>query len=78
MKEAYVESMRSRGGSQCIHLPGVRAIILNGRGELLLQRRTDMDFWSLPSGSVELHETALGALKREVMEETGLWDPWSR
>lgn len=31
-----------------------------------------MDFWSLPSGSVELHETALEALKRGVMEETGL------
>jgi 8-oxo-dGTP pyrophosphatase MutT (NUDIX family) len=72
MKETYVESIRSRIGMECIHLPGVRAIILNGRDELLLQQRADMDFWCLPSGAVELHETALEALKREVMEETGL------
>jgi len=54
-------------------LPGVRAIILNDRGdEVLLQRRTDLDCWGLPSGSVELDETALQALKREVREETAL------
>jgi len=68
----YVESLRSRIGHQCILLPGVRAIILNERGDVLLQCRTDIDFWCLPSGSVELDETALEALKREVREETGL------
>lgn len=68
----YLQSIRSRLGPQCILLPGVRAIILNDRGEVLLQRRTDMACWGLPSGSVELDETALEALKREVREETGL------
>ena len=53
-------------------LPGVRALIFNQQGELLLQRRTDMPRWCLPSGSVELDETALDALKREVAEETSL------
>lgn len=68
----YLESIRSRVGSQCLLLPGVRAIILNDQGQVLLQRRTDMKCWGLPSGSVELDETALEALKREVREETGL------
>ena len=68
----YLESIRSRLGPQCILLPGVRAIILNGQGDVLLQRRTDLDCWGLPSGSVELDETALEALKREVREETAL------
>jgi len=68
----YLQSIRSRVGPQCILLPGVRAIILNDRGEVLLQRRRDMDCWGLPSGSLELNETALEALKREVREETGL------
>ncbi len=70
--ESYIDSIRSHIGSQCVHLPGVRAIILNGRGEVLLQRRTDMDCWSLPSGAVELNETATDALKREVREETDI------
>jgi len=51
-------------------VPGVRAIILNQYGEVLLQRRSDNDFWGLPGGGVELHETALEALHREVHEET--------
>ena len=72
MMGPYLESIRSRLGSQCILLPGVRAIILNDREEVLLQRRTDLDCWGLPAGSVELEETALEALKREVYEETGL------
>jgi len=68
----YLESIRSRVGQQCILLPGVRAIILSDRQEVLLQRRTDIACWGLPSGSVELDETALEALRREVREETGL------
>ena len=72
MMGPYLESIRSRLGHQCILLPGVRAIILNDRGDVLLQRRTDMACWGLPSGSVELGETALQALKREVREETAL------
>ena len=53
-------------------LPGVRALIFNPQREILLQRRLDMPRWCLPSGSVELGETALDALKREVAEETSL------
>lgn len=53
-------------------MPGVRAIILNRDGEILLQHRRDNSLWGLPGGSVELDETALEALKREVEEETSL------
>lgn len=52
--------------------PGVRAIILNEKKEVLLQQRTDMLHWCLPSGGVELGETALDALCREIFEETSL------
>ena len=68
----YLKNIRKLVGAGCIHLPGVRAIILNEAGEVLLQRRTDMPLWGLPAGSVELGETALQALKREVAEETSL------
>ena len=68
----YVKTMRPLIGSRPMLLPGVRALVFNQQGEILLQRRTDMPCWCLPSGSVELNETALDALKREVMEETSL------
>lgn len=70
--DTYVKTMRTLIGSRPMLLPGVRALIFNQQGWLLLQRRTDMPRWCLPSGSVELNETALDALKREVMEETSL------
>lgn len=70
--EAYTAMLRPLVGKRCIFVPGVRALILNAAGELLLQRRADTGLWGLPGGAVELGETALAALKREVREETGL------
>lgn len=68
----YVKTMRSLIGHRPMLMPGVRALILNAREECLLQRRTDMPCWCLPSGGVELGETGLEAIKREVAEETSL------
>lgn len=72
MMNNYIRTMRKLVGSRCMFVPGVRAIIFDKDGKVLLQRRTDMPFWGLPSGSVELEESALEALKREVKEETTL------
>ena len=52
--------------------PSVSAVILNERGELLLQRRSDNGQWGLPGGSVEIGESVTEAIQREVEEETGL------
>jgi ADP-ribose pyrophosphatase YjhB (NUDIX family) len=68
----YITTMRQLIGSRPMLLPGVRALIFNSQDEILLQRRKDMPRWCLPSGAVELNETALDALKREVHEETSL------
>lgn len=72
MLKSYVLALRKHLGHQCIHLPGVRAIIPDDHGRVLLQRRIDMDLWGLPAGAVELDETAFEALRREVLEETGI------
>ena len=69
---SYMKMLRKYVGSQRVILPGIRAIIVNEAGEILLQRRTDMPLWGLPGGVAEIEETALEALKREVAEETSL------
>jgi 8-oxo-dGTP pyrophosphatase MutT (NUDIX family) len=40
--------------------------------ELLLERRSDSGQWGLIGGSIEVSESIGEALRREVMEETGL------
>jgi 8-oxo-dGTP pyrophosphatase MutT (NUDIX family) len=50
----------------------VCAVILDGRGRLLLQRRSDGGQWGLPGGSIEAGESVADAVRREVREETGL------
>ena len=69
---SYLQKIRKKIGSGRIFVPGVRAIIINDADEILLQRRRDNALWGLPGGAVELDETVLEALKREVKEETAL------
>jgi len=47
------------------------AIVLDTSGKLLLHRRADNGFWSIPGGAVEKGETAPEAAVRETKEETG-------
>jgi 8-oxo-dGTP pyrophosphatase MutT (NUDIX family) len=56
----------------CFHL-GIKALIRNKKGELLLLLKNTQDpYWDLPGGRIQKNETLVGALKREVFEETGL------
>jgi 8-oxo-dGTP diphosphatase len=53
-------------------LPAVAAIIFNEKGEVLLQRRKDVNQWCIISGHVEFGESISEAMLREIQEETGL------
>jgi 8-oxo-dGTP pyrophosphatase MutT (NUDIX family) len=68
----YVEELRKLVGSRKLIMPGVRAVIRDEAGAVLLQLRGDFRIWGYPAGSVELDESALDALRREVREETNL------
>ena len=51
---------------------GVRAVVINVNGEVLLVRHRYTDGWHFPGGGVEPNETVERALARELKEETGL------
>ncbi len=51
---------------------GVRAAVLNDRGEVFLVRHSYVSGWYFPGGGVEVGETAGEALERELAEEAGL------
>jgi len=69
---AYVAKLRAKIGHDLLLLPGVTAVVINARDEVLLQLRRDTETWAPPSGGVEPGETVADAAIREVLEETGI------
>lgn len=57
---------------------GVKALIQNKKGEILLIKRSNKykgcigEVWDIPGGRIEFGEEPIDGLKREVMEETGI------
>lgn len=69
---AYIKNIRAKIGHDLLLLPGVTAVVINERDEVLLQLRRDTRTWAPPSGGVEPGERAAAAAIREVFEETGI------
>jgi 8-oxo-dGTP pyrophosphatase MutT (NUDIX family) len=53
-------------------VPAVTAFIMNDRGEVLLERRSDNGRWGMPGGVQEIGEGIAQTVVREVREETGV------
>ena len=69
---AYIKKLRAKIGNDLLLVPGVTAVVINERDEVLLQLRRDTDTWAPPSGGVEPGETVAQCAIREIREETGI------
>jgi ADP-ribose pyrophosphatase YjhB (NUDIX family) len=71
----YIKWLRAKVVSEPIFLNAASGLIVNERGEFLLQRRGGGEkegAWSIPGGIMEIGEFAQDTVKRELLEETGL------
>lgn len=68
----YMKRMREKIGTDLIMMPAASAIIFNGDGHILLQKRRDNGRWGMLGGAIEPLEEPANAVIREVYEESGL------
>ncbi|MFF4403406.1 NUDIX hydrolase [Streptomyces sp. NPDC001262] len=73
---AFLDDLSRVADRDGIEKTVVGAVIAGPNGRVLLLRRLADDYfgglWELPSGGVDPGENLIGALQREVAEETGL------
>lgn len=70
--DSYLGRLRQRIGSELVLMPGVRCVLADPGGRILLQRRSDFGVWGLPGGNAEPGESLLDVAIREVREEVGV------
>jgi 8-oxo-dGTP pyrophosphatase MutT (NUDIX family) len=68
----YLKKVRQMVGTHRLMMPGVSAIIVNDRGEVLLHRSADDGKWYVIGGAPDPGEEPARAAVREAYEETGL------
>lgn len=68
----YVSDIRKKIGHDPLMIVGASVIVVNERGQTLLQRRVDNGMWAYHGGSTDLGESVESAARRELLEETGL------
>ena len=71
-EDSYNGQLRKLVGHRKLFAIGARAVLRDSDGRILLVLRKDNGCWVMPAGSMELGESVLDCLKREVKEETGL------
>lgn len=68
----FVVQLREKIGHAPLWLPGVRGVVLDADGRVLLGRRSDTGQWALITGILDPGEEPGPGLLREILEETGV------
>lgn len=72
MTTPYIPYLRHMVGHARVMAVGVTVLLLNENHEILVERRADNGLYCLPGGSLDLDETVLEGMRRELREETGI------
>ena len=68
---SYISEIRKKVGHDPVFMPASGCVIIKDN-KILLQKRVDNGKWAVHGGSLELHETFLDSVTREVFEEIGI------
>jgi 8-oxo-dGTP pyrophosphatase MutT (NUDIX family) len=68
----YILNLRNKIGNDPLWIPGVRGVVFDDAGRVLLAQRTDNRQWALVSGILEPGEQPARGLVREIFEETAV------
>jgi 8-oxo-dGTP pyrophosphatase MutT (NUDIX family) len=69
----YISEMRRSVGCAPLFMPGAGVFFVDAENRALLQRRRDNGLWAGTGGSMELGETFEQTVRREAVEEVGLY-----
>jgi ADP-ribose pyrophosphatase YjhB (NUDIX family) len=70
--DSYLGQLRALVGNRPLLLIGVRVLVEDAAGRVLILRRSDTGDWGLPAGSMELDESLMDTIHREVHEEANV------
>ncbi|MFB9166435.1 MULTISPECIES: NUDIX hydrolase [Arthrobacter] len=68
----FILKLREKIGHDPLWLPGVRAVVFDDAGQVLLGERADTGGWALITGILEPGEEPGPGMLREILEETGV------
>jgi ADP-ribose pyrophosphatase YjhB (NUDIX family) len=72
MCHRHVNPPVEEGAMSAQHSVSIAAAVVDESGRVLVTQRRDNGRWEPPGGVLELDESIIDGLKREVLEETGL------
>ena len=72
VNDSYIGQIQVKYGPSMVIETGVRIVIRDSAGKILLVKRTDNKRWEIPAGCVEPDESIMEAARREVFDITGL------